>query len=161
MFGRIKDCLCHPRYIGKYNKDKGGIVFLTILIFFLLAAIMVGARCYTEDPISETVPYTITSSIIRYGETNVEYKADEGKLTGDSFEINEDGFQLLFLPAEDKAVPYKLDTVTIVFKEESATIYYSNILVSTLDYQKLNIKSFTFANVAKNQVTDTYYFRIF
>ncbi|MDE6661181.1 MAG: hypothetical protein K2J93_05120 [Anaeroplasmataceae bacterium] len=161
MFVRIKYCLCHPRYIGKYNKDKGGIVFLTIFIFFLFCTLMQGARCYTENPISETVAYTITSTIVQYGETNVEYDAGEAKLKGDFFEVNHEGFHLLFLPNENTRVSYKLDTVTIVFEEETASLYYSSFKAATLAYKDLNIANFSFANVARNQAADTYYFRIF
>ncbi|MDE5856525.1 MAG: hypothetical protein K2H06_05715, partial [Anaeroplasmataceae bacterium] len=161
MFERFKDCVCYPRYIGKYNKDKGGIVFLTILIFFLLSVLMQGIRNYTENPISETVPYTITSTIIQHGESNVFYDAEEGKLKGDFFEENYDGFYLVVLPQENTRMALKLDTVTIVLEEESASLYYSNVKASTLSYKDIDISSFSFANVAKNQATDTYYFRIF
>lgn len=161
MFGRIKDCVCHPRYIGKYNKDKVGIVFITIFIFFLLSIVMQGIRCYTENPISETVPYTITSTIIQHGETNVSYDAAEGRLKGDFFEENRAGFHLIVLPSEDARIALKLDTVTIILKGESASVYYSNIKASTLSYKDLKISSFSLANVATNQATDTYYFRIF
>lgn len=161
MFERIKDCICHPRYIGKYNKDKSGIVFLTIFIFFLICILMQGIRCYTENPISETVSYTITSTIIQHGQTNVEYDAKEGKLKGDFFEENRDGFHLIVLPAENARIALKLDTVTIVLEEEAATIYYSNVKSSVLSYKDISISSFSFDNVAKNQAQDTYYFRIF
>lgn len=161
MFERFKDCVCYPRYIGKYNKDKGGIVFLTILLFFLLSVLMQGIRSYTDNPISETVPYTITSTIIQHGETNVVYNSEEEKLTGDSFNENRDGIYLVVLPAENARMALKLDTVTIVLEEDSASLYYSSIKASTLLYKDLDIADFSFANVAKNQATDTYYFRIF
>ncbi|MDE5547323.1 MAG: hypothetical protein K2I88_07650, partial [Anaeroplasmataceae bacterium] len=150
-----------PRYIGKYNKDKGGIVFLTIFIFFLICILMQGIRCYTENPISETVPYTITSTLIQHGETNVVYDAEEGKLKGDFFDTDRDGFHLVVLPSENIRITYKLDTVTIILEEESASLYYSNVKASTLSYKDLKISSFSFDQVAKNQAKDTYYFRIF
>lgn len=161
MFGRIKDCVCHPRYIGKYNSDTGGIVFFTIFIFFLLSILMQGIRTYTENPISDNVSYTITSTIIQHGETNVGYDAIEGKLKGDYFEETREGFHLVVLPNETTRIALKLDTVTIVLEEESATIYYSNMKASTFSYKSLNISNFTFANVATNKAQDTYYFRIF
>ncbi|MDE6406976.1 MAG: hypothetical protein K2K48_03135 [Anaeroplasmataceae bacterium] len=161
MFERIKDCVCHPRYIGKYNRDKGGTVFLTIFIFFLLNILMQGIRCYTESPISETIPYTITSTVIQHGQTNVIYDAEEGKLKGDFFEENREGFHLIVLPSENTKITYKLDTVTVILKEETASIYYSNVQASTLSYKDLKISSFSFASVAENEAKDTYYFRIF
>ncbi|MDE6656098.1 MAG: hypothetical protein K2J85_03815 [Anaeroplasmataceae bacterium] len=161
MFERFKDCLCYPRYIGKYNKDKGGIVFLTILIFFLLSVLMQGVRSYTDNPISESVPYTITSSVIQHGKTNVIYNAKEGKLTGDSFTTNQNGFYLVVLPTEDQEIALKIDTVTIILEEEAATIYYSNMKATTIAYKDIKTSDFILDNVASNVSTDTYYFRIF
>ena len=48
MFERIKDCICHPRNIGKYNKDSIGIVLLTIFLFFVLALSMQGVMAYAK-----------------------------------------------------------------------------------------------------------------
>ncbi|MCM1130393.1 MAG: hypothetical protein NC310_03125 [Roseburia sp.] len=161
MFERFKDCVCHPRYIGKYNKDKGGIVFLTILIFFFLSILMQGIRSYTANPISETFSYAMTSTVIQHGKTNVVYNAAEGKIIGDYFESKHNGFHLIVLPEEHTSVALELDAVTVILEEESATLYYGNLRASTFLYKNLDIVNFSFENVATNQATDTYYFRIF
>ncbi|MDE7105916.1 MAG: hypothetical protein K2O22_01980 [Anaeroplasmataceae bacterium] len=161
MFQRIKDCLCHPRSIGKYNKDRLGIVILTIFLFFLLSTGMQAARCYTSDPISDSIPLAITSSIIRDGDLNVQYSSSEHKLKGNSKTIEGKDISLYILPSENERITYKLDKLIIILKEEEALLYYSSQKASSISYQDMQVKDFDLGNVASNNPTDTYHFRTF
>ncbi|MBD5391063.1 hypothetical protein HDR67_03570 [bacterium] len=159
MFERIKDCICHPRYIGKYHKDNAGIVFLTILIFFVLCLSILGARSYTTRPFDESVGLGFTSNLIQAGPKNTKYTKEDHLLSGESFVVDGGGYRLIVLPEEGN-LNLKLNTITIVLNSSDAVIYFSDYDVSKISYSSLQLADFDLGNVATNVPKDTYYFRI-
>lgn len=160
MFERLKDCICHPRNIGKYHKDSFGIVFLTIVFFFVLTLGMQAVRSFTENPFDEYSSMAVSSAVIQYGESNVQYDSTIHKITGEYLKIEGNGFQLVILPVEEK-IAVARNSVNIVLKEEEALIYYGSTKISNLSYQGMNVASFSLRNVALNQSNDIYNFKIF
>ena len=49
MLQMIKDCLCHPKYIVFYYKEKGVKIFLLIFLFFAAFVGAAAAREYSTD----------------------------------------------------------------------------------------------------------------
>lgn len=160
MLERLKDCLCHPKFLGKYNKDYPGIVFLTIFIFFVLFAAMFAARCYTDAPFDDSSSQIITSQIIRQGGADIVYDAEKNVLQGQSIEFQGEGYRLVFLPSNAK-MTMKFDEMTILFKEELAEVYYSNMKVSSIAYQDITVSGFNLKDVASNATSDIYSFKLF
>ena len=159
MFERIKDCICHPRFIGKYNKDHVGIVILTILLFFVFCLAMLAGRSYTEPAFDETTNLMFVSSLVKSDVKNTQYDSLNHKVTGESFELNESGYKLIVLPKEE-TLNLKLDSITVVLYESEATVYFSTMNVSHISYTDIQCSSFQFGNVAKNNPTDIYHFKI-
>ncbi len=160
MIERIKDCICHPRSIGKYHKDKAGIVILTIVLFFVLAISVQAVRCFTENPFDEYSSLAVTSAIIQHGDNTVVYDAKENKLTGESILVDGSGFKLIILPTEEK-ISVGRDSINIVLKEEEAYIYYGITKVSKIAYKDIRMGGFHLGAVAMNSPSDTYNFRGF
>lgn len=161
MFERIKDCVCHPRYIGKYHKDHIGIVLLTIVLFFVLCVAMQGVRSYTDSPFDQSIPLTFTSYVIQNGEKQTSYDAEEKKILGESFQIDGNGFILVVLPLEDQRIDVKLDTITVVLHETTSDLYYGSRKISSFAYQDMKVSSFSFASISKNQAQDIYHYKLF
>lgn len=159
MFERIKDCICHPRYIGKYHKDHAGIVVLTILIFLVLCCSVLGARSYTTSPFDDSISLGFTSNLIQVGEKSTEYKQENHLLSGESFEVEGNGFRLVVLPQEGQ-LKVKSDMITIVLNPNDAVVYFSTLDISKISYSNLQIADFSFKQVSQNNPKDTYYFRI-
>ncbi|MDE7263292.1 MAG: hypothetical protein K2N64_01345 [Anaeroplasmataceae bacterium] len=159
MFERFKDCICHPRCIGKYNKDRAGVVFLTIVLFFTLCAGMLAARCYTDSPFTEAPLLSVTSKIIQHGDNDVAFDRETNTLSGTGFELGGTGIRLVVLP-KDNQYSLPLDTVTLLLEESGAKVFYSNVEISSMEYKDITVSSFNLANVAANQSLDTYNFRV-
>lgn len=159
MLERFKDCICHPRFIGKYNKDRVGVVLLTIFLFFALCTGMLAARCYTESPFTEAPLLAVTSKIIKYGDNDVAFDRTTNTLSGTGFELGGEGIRLVFLP-KDNQYSLPLDTVTLLFEESKAKVYYSNIEISAMEYKNMAVSDFSLKNVAANQSVDTYNFKV-
>lgn len=160
MFERIKDCICHPRNIGKYNKDSIGIVLLTIFLFFVLALSMQGVRSFTENPFDEYSSMVVSSAVIQHGDNNVIYDSNSHKITGDSLKIEGNGFQLIILPTEEQ-ITVGRNSVNIILKEEEAIVYYSASKVSSIVYRDIQVAGFKLGDVALNHSQAIYNFKIF
>lgn len=158
MIDRFIDCLCHPKWIGKYNKDKPGIVFLMILFFFMLYLLVFGIRCYTEKPFDDYSYQTITSALVNQKELQVEYK--DHKLEGKSYVIKEEGFNVFILPQESPT-NYKVTDISIVLKEEEARIYLSSFQIASLSYTSLRNFEINFQEICNNDAVAIYDFKNF
>ncbi len=161
MLERFKDCLCNPRYIGKYNKDKFGKIFLIIILFFLLSASIQGMRCYTENPLSDDVSTNFTSMVIKNGSSDISYDSRNHKLIGSSFKMSNNGFVLVVLPKENDVITLNFDSITIILEEEVANLFYDNQQISSIKYNEMSSKDFNFNNIACNQVVDINHFQSF
>lgn len=161
MLERFKDCLCNPRFIGKYNKDKFGKIFLIIFLFFLLSASLQAARCYTENPLPNNISKNFTSMVIKTGSSDVSYDSEKHILTGSSFKVSSNGINMVVLPKENDVISLNIDYITIILEESEAHIYYSNQKMSSLKYNEISSKDFKFSNISCNQVIDINHFESF
>lgn len=160
MFERFKDCLCHPRNLGKYNRDHIGMLFLMVFIFFVLYAAMLGVRTYTEKPFDESSLTVITSKIIQTGTSDIQFDSELKKITGTKKEYKGDGYNLFVLP-EDSKVTSKMDDINIILEEEEASVYFGSLKASSIAYKDIRVSGFNFAEIAANNPTHMYYFKIF
>ena len=163
MLERISDCICHPRFIGKYNKDKVGKIILCIILFFSLYLVFFGIRCYTENPFGSNASSEIVSSVIKSRQDSVVFDTDLDKLLGEGCLIKGDGFNLYVLPSEDIKISKYEDfySINIILDEEEAIIYYGISEISKKSYKDINVNGFSFAKIINNQVEDLYSFNIF
>ncbi len=162
MLDRLIDCLCHPKWIGKYNKDKASIVFLTFMIFFLLYLIVFGVRCYTEQQFNESAYRSVASAMIRQDELDNIYQ--DHKLIGTPTTIKEDGFLVYILPEDDKAVKETglfNFSVQMVLYADKAEVYYGIMRLSSIDYKDIDCPNFDMKQISLNNDEDIYYFKIF
>lgn len=161
MLERFKDCLCNPKYIGKYNKDKFGKIFINIILFFLLSVSIIAVRCYTENPLSNDVATNFTSMVIKNGSSDVAYDSLNHKLTGSSYKMSSNGFILIVLPNENDVIALNFDYITVILAEDTANLYYDNQKISSLKYNEMSSKDFKFDNISCNQIVDINHFQSF
>lgn len=159
MLERFKDCLCNPKCIGKYYKDRFGKAFLIILFFFLLSIVIQAARCYTENPLSDNLAINYSSMVLQNGSSDVAYDANSHRLTGTSFNSSKNGYYLVVLPKEGDLIDLKLDSIAVILAEDRAELYYSSRRISSVSYNDISVASFSFDNIAHNQVVDKHHFQ--
>lgn len=159
MLERIKDCLCHPKNIGRYHKDKVIIVFLTMLIFFIVYLAILGTKTFSEPYFEEGSYNALTSSVIRSDNPNASYDSTTHVLSGESCLIKGNNYSIVVLPKENISFP--LNSITIVLNETLAEVYYSDVKVSSIEYKDIKCSNFSLLNVKDNIIYDTYNFRIF
>lgn len=159
MLERIKNCLCHPRFIGKYNKDKLGKIILIILLFYFSYLLVFGLRTFTENPIGEEADRVIVKEIISKQSDNVFYDEELKLLSGESTYIESDSFGLYVLPEEGFKV--NAYTINIVLDSNKGYVYFGYYQVSEIDYNEINTTSFSFGSIIKNDSQAIYSFRYF
>lgn len=160
MLERFKDCICHPRYIGKYNKDSFGKVLLLLFLFFCIACGMLAGRSYIEKPFNEASALEITSKVITGNLVSAQYDAKEKKLIGNSGVISGKGFKVHILDKEWDKTRSSSD-ILILLNEEDATIYVGAREISNKKYIDIQTDSFSFEQIKSNDATSIYYFKIF
>lgn len=159
MMQRICACLCHPRFIGRYHKDRVGVIFLTVLIFLSLYTAVFAARCYTDEPFSSETYLSITSCVITSDASDVVYDASNNKFSGSSKVINGSGFSLAILPEEE--INFTTLGVNVILASEAASVYYGNYKISEIEYQNIKVSDFTFEGIINNNPSDIYNFKLF
>ncbi|MDE6013833.1 MAG: hypothetical protein K2G50_02680, partial [Anaeroplasmataceae bacterium] len=150
--------MCHPKFIGRYNKDKAGIVFITVLFFFLLYVAAFGIRTYTTAPFNDTTYSELASAVVQTKEVDIVYQ--NHKLQGENKVIVGDGFRLFLLPKEAPK-EYSQTDINVVLKETEATVYIGSYRLSSLEYENINAYDFSFADICNNQTEDIYQFKKF
>lgn len=159
MFERIKNCICHPRFIGKYNKDKIGKIISIILIFFFLYVGVFSVRTFTENPIGEDADRIIVKEVISKQENNISYDANTHILSGENVYVENESFGLYILPIGKIDVnPY---VINIILESNKGYIYYGEFQISEIDYSNIKAASFSFDNISDNETLDIYNFRYF
>ena len=159
MLERIKNCICHPRFIGKYNKDKVGKLILYVLLFFFVYILEFGLRTFTENPFGEEADRIIVKEVIAKQDNNIAYDSSSQILTGKKVYIENEAFGLYILPeGELKVNPL---VINIVLEQEKGYIYYGQYEISEIDYSNIKAKSFSFENISDNHTLDIYNFRYF
>ena len=158
MLERIVSCLCHPRFIGKFHKDRGIKVFAYVLLFFAIYLVIFGAATFNVKTFDDDSCKLVTSSIILNGNSNAVYDSEKNVLKGSSNVVEGNGFILYILPNEEKLVT---GAVCIVLNEVDASIYYGGIKISSVNYEDINSSSFSFMEICKNNSTDIYVFKGF
>ncbi len=159
MLERIKDCISHPRFIGRYNKDKIGKIILIIFMFFILYLTVFGIRTFTENPIGEHAESVVVSEVISKQEHSIAYDSKTHKLTGNHVSIEQESFGLYILPNEN--AKFSSLVINIILKEDIGYIYYGDVLISEIEYSNIQASDFTFDGISNNNTTDIYNFRYF
>ena len=159
MLERIKDCICHPRFIGKYNKDKIGKIILFVSIFFLMYMVVFGIRTFTENPFGSNAESVIVSEVIAKQEKTIVYDSQTKKLTGNVMSIQQETFGLYVFPSENTKMNSLV--LNIVLKEDEAIVYYGDFVIGNIEYKDIETASFTFSGISSNNATDIYNFRKF
>lgn len=159
MLERIKDCICHPKFIGRYNKDKVGKILSVIFLFFGLYLVVFGIRTFTENPFGVDAESVVVSEVISTQEHTISYNSESHTLTGNSVSIEQETFGLYVLPVEEY-IPTTM-VINIVLEETSGHIYYGVYKIAEISYTEIEAASFSFDGVSNNDIHDIYNFRLF
>ena len=164
MLERIKCCLCYPRFIGKFFKDKVSMIFLMILLFFGVYAVCLGVRTYSSEYFDESSVASVTSAIFQGDSANISYDKDSCSMIGTSKTFNGNGFKVVFFPVESEEINYEnlsyMADINIVFDEKVGYIELGGLKISEFEYKDINIDSFSIKNVQENNTDDVYYFKV-
>lgn len=160
MLNRWKDCLCHPKWIGSYHKDKVGIIILTIIFFFSLYLIVFGVRSYTTEQFNEDAYRSVASAVVRQEKVEAIYQ--NAQLKGNTYTIEDDGFTLMILPKNEESLNKSLSNkVLIALYEDYADIYLGSFKLSSIEYKAIQSVQFDMNMLCQNQSKDIYYFKLF
>jgi len=166
MFERIKCCLCYPRFIGKFFKDKGSMIFLMILLFFGVYAVSLGFKTYSSEYFDDDSVLLVTSCVVQGDKANISYDKESGKLSGDSITYAGEGFNVMFFPKEEDKNIINYDNlsyiagVNIVFDVDGGHIELGGIKVSEFYYKDINISDFNIIDVQNNNAGAVYTFKV-
>lgn len=158
MLDRIRDCICHPKIIGRYNRDKIGKILLFVLFFFFVYVVVFGVRTFTENPL-EGKGNELTSLVISKQDKTVEYDSETFILTGDFVKIETENVGLYVLPNEDVYINSYI--LNVVLEEDMAYVYFGDIEISSISYKDIQTKDFSFENISSNESKDILYFKMF
>ena len=78
MLDRIRNCICHPKWIGNYFKDKIRYIVAVTFLFLGVYVAVLALRIYTTEPFSEGSVKELTSAVIRGKESDVRYDDTKG-----------------------------------------------------------------------------------
>lgn len=159
MLERICDCICHPKRIGKYYKDKFWIVLGMLVLFFGCYAGVSAARYYTTPAFTDNSVTALVSSIIRGHASEVKYDSSLHMMTGKSCTYEGEKFRIVFLPTEGAVIETQIDDVNIIFYSEDAKVYYGKILAGQISYETMMVSGFSINGIQGNQVDDILNFK--
>ena len=159
MLERMKNCICHPRYIGKYNKDKIGKIILICFLFFLMYMVVFGIRTFTENPMGVNAESILVSEVISKQEHTITFDSESNKLSGDSVIIEKETFGFYVFPSTETKMSSLV--INIVLQEDKGYVYYGDYEIANIDYSDIATANFSFDGIAKNNTTDIYNFRKF
>ena len=161
MLERIKCCLCYPRFIGKFFKDKVGTIILTILFFIISYGAILGVKCYSSDYFDDESILAVTSNILQGESSNVKYDKDTYTLTGSNVVYKGDGFVVTFFPVEGSSFIGNDVSVNIVFDSTGGYIDFAGYgVVSEFSYKDINAGSFSISAIQKNDINAIYNFKV-
>ena len=159
MLERMKNCICHPKFIGRYHKDKVGKIIFISFLFFLMYLVVFGVRTFNENPYGEQAESLIVSEVISKQVKTVEFDKESNCLSGDSVSIVDEAFGIYIFPQGNDKMPEL--TINIVLLVKAAKVYYGNYEIGTVKYEDIKTESFSFDMIAKNDPTHIFNFRGF
>lgn len=160
MLERIKNCLCHPRMIGKYFKDKVSTVIITILLFFGVYACVLGMKTYSEDYFPDDAISIVVSEIFQGNVSNIKYDHKTGVLSGGSTVYKGNGFIVTFCDPENKDAKSLYSDIAIMFNSDCVELYSTGFMVGKVSYKDINAGDFSISGIKNNAVSDIYNFKV-
>lgn len=143
MFDRLRICILHPRFIGKFIIEKMYKIWILYVILFLLMGILIFFLIHSSAYLTSSEVNYIVTEMAKDEEINLEYK--NNSLNGDpkTFTISSGGLEinLCFLEEKINETPF-----SIVFSNNSCKSYINGILIGEENYSNLTIPSFSIKN---------------
>ena len=141
MFERLRICLLHPRYIGKFIIEKMWKIWILYAIMIIIMYFIIFGLIYVSTSLTSTDVNFVTNNL--YQEEGMELKYQNKILSGngDQFIYTSDGISLGFYFLEEP--DFEKSDFSIVFRENCYEAYIENILIWQTPYANLNISDFT------------------
>ncbi len=140
MFDRLRICLLHPRFIGKFIIDK---IWKVIVLYIILIAIL-GVLLFSLYKGYSNLPQTEESQI-----TNVIMRDDTADLTFNNKVLSGTAKKYIYSFDDNDLGIYFLDDVSertetfiIIFNSDNYEVYLGNKLLEKVNYSTLNINDF-------------------
>ncbi len=147
MIERIRICLLHPRFIGKFLVEKTWKIIVLILILLILNFLGYIGQSSMNNTLSSTDKSVIVNSIVS-GDTNLEYS--NNTLSGESstYVFYSDSAYITYgflTTAEDE-----YNGLYFQYLETELNIYISNVLYKSVSYSDLNVSDFIIDSETSN-----------
>ena len=158
MFQKIRICLCHPKYIAMYYKEKASKIALLIVTFFLaFAGIVILCEC-KKDFFTNVDNQEIVQSIVIGDIPDLIFDAEQNKFIGNQATYKSTYYNVYFLPKEKINFNENEQKTSIIFEEEKVSIYHAGLLLHQGNYESEYLESFDLALVNKGDMKSTFIF---
>ena len=161
MLEKIRICLCHPKYIAMYYKEKPSKIVTLILTFFLAFTGILLLSESKKDIFNNVDNEDIIQAIVIGEDSNITFDTATNKLEGNQAIYKSNYYNVYFLPQDKISLNENDSKTSIVFESEKVLIYYSGLLLYTGDYQSGYLDSFSLAEVGRGEVKNTFAFSEF
>ena len=144
MLEKIKICLCHPKYIAMYYKEKTSKIVTLVLTFFLAFAGVVVLSEANRDYFTKVDNDEIVQAIIKGENTDIKFIIgdDSNTFEGNQATYKSEYYNIYFLPTSDTNVKTKEEKTTIVLDSNQVKVYYTGVLLYEGDYQNDKLENF-------------------
>ena len=160
MLGRILDCLCHPKYIGMYYKDRLSKVIGVAVIVFMLFVVVCGIYTFNKVGFDYQVSKGITNSIQLVETKEINYDSESDTLSGEEAYYNYSYIGVQFLGSK-LPVAFTEEAIVLDFKETYVGVYVSGYEVKQINYSETSGESFSLKAVGKGDITNIVVFQDF
>ena len=154
MLEKIKICLCHPKYIAMYYKEKASKIAILILTFFLAFAGVVILSESNRDYFTKIDNNEIVQSIIEGEVPTVSFDPNTNVFTGDQATYKSQYYNIYFLPTGDTNFKTTEEKTTIVFESDKVKVYYTNLLLYEGNYDNDKLEEFDLSLVNQGDINN-------
>ena len=159
MIHMLRDCLCHPKYIVMYYKEKGYKIFLLILLFLAAFVGAIALKEYSTDYFLNADNEEIIEAIVVGSDTDIKFDAESNTISGTPVAFSSANYNVCFLD-QSLLTNSGLDTkVSLIFTETKLQINYATMNVSEYEYTDDTLKSFDLEKLSRGSVADMIEFK--
>lgn len=153
MLNKIIICLCHPKKIGLFFKDKIYKPILYAIGFFLLYVGIIALVAFSnkvfDSSYTEGSINLIVSEESANTNTNVTFNSTTKTLEGNETKYSNSYFQVYFMPKGTVTTP-SANVTTLVFLSDHVECFYGVHRLGEYNYSDLkDVKDFSLSNVVK------------
>ena len=158
MLQKIKICLCHPKYIAMYYKEKGSKIALLILTFFLVFSGIAIVSESNQDFFTSADNSEIVQAVITGEVPYLAFDEQANKFIGNQAKYESTYYDLYFLPRDNISLSSKEQKTVLVFGTNEVKVYYAGVCLHVCDYSNELLEGFSLTEVNKGDIESIHSF---